>query len=98
LKKRLNNVLKHSAASKVKVEMTLAAREFEVKVVDNGKGFVVPVMSVAPAPTRGRRGGNGLTNMRQRLMDIGGECLISSQPGHGTTVTMCIHLNPKTAR
>ncbi|HXI73865.1 MAG TPA: two-component regulator propeller domain-containing protein [Verrucomicrobiae bacterium] len=94
----LNNVLKHSAASKVKVEMTLAAREFAVRVTDNGKGFVVPVLSAVPAPTRGGRGGNGLTNMRQRLLDIGGECLISSQPGQGTNVTLCIHLNSKAAR
>ena len=36
--------------------------------------------------------------MRQRLLDIGGECLVSSQPGHGATVTMRIHLNPKSAK
>lgn len=94
----LNNVLKHSGATKVKIEMTIAALEFEVKVADNGKGFVVPEVAAAPAPTRGGRGGNGLTNMRQRLVDIGGECLVSSQPGHGTTVTMRIHLNPKAVR
>lgn len=94
----LNNVLKHSAATKVNVEMTIAAREFEVKVSDNGKGFVVPVLSAEPVPTRGGRGGNGLKNMRQRLLDIGGECLIVSQPGSGTTVTMRIRLDPKDAR
>jgi len=94
----LNNVLKHSGASKVKVEMTIAAREFEVKVTDNGKGFAVPVADALPLPTRGGRGGNGLTNMRQRLLDIGGECLVASQPGHGTIVTMRIHLNLKSGR
>jgi signal transduction histidine kinase len=51
-----------------------------------------------PAPTRGGRGGNGLKNMRQRLLDIGGECLVSSEPGKGTTVTMRIRLNPKAGR
>ena len=94
----LNNVLKHSAAGKVKVEMTANALEFEVKVADDGKGFAVPVVSAAPVPTRGGRGGNGLTNMRQRLLDIGGECLIASQPGQGTTVTLRIGLNPKKHR
>ena len=94
----LNNVLKHSAATKVKVEMAIAAREFEVRVTDNGKGFVVPVFSAVPAPTRGGRGGNGLKNMRQRLLDIGGECLVASQAGHGTTVTMRIRLNRKSTR
>ena len=38
----LNNVLKHSAATKVKVEMTISALEFELKITDNGKGFEVP--------------------------------------------------------
>ena len=94
----LNNVLKHSAASKVKVEMTLTAREFEVKVTDNGNGFAVPASSALPAPPRGGRGGNGLTNMRQRLRDIGGECLVASRPGAGAAVTLRIHLNLKAAR
>ena len=90
----LNNVLKHSAATKVSVEMTVAAAECSVKITDNGKGFTVPG-SPADVPARGGRGGNGLKNMRQRLADIGGECLIVSQPGDGTTVTIRIHLNPK---
>ncbi len=60
----LNNVLKHSGASKVKVEMAITAREFEVKVTDNGKGFTCRFYPPPRAPTRGGRGGNGLTNMR----------------------------------
>ena len=34
-------------------------------------------------------------NMRQRLIDIGGECLVDSRPGNGTTVTMRIRLAKK---
>jgi signal transduction histidine kinase len=90
----LNNVLKHSAATKVKVEMTISADECEVKITDNGKGFEVPVSSGNLPPHAGR-GGNGLKNMHQRLMDIGGECLVASRPGNGTTVTMRICLNKK---
>ena len=47
---------------------------------------------------RGGRGGNGLKNMRQRLAAIGGECLIASQPGAGTTVTMRIPSESKNNR
>jgi signal transduction histidine kinase len=87
----LNNVLKHSNASKVKIEMGMAAQEFQLKISDNGKGFdeSVPAMN---GQMRGR-GGNGLKNMRLRLTAIGGECLVSSQPGAGATVTMRIRLN-----
>jgi signal transduction histidine kinase len=92
----LNNVLKHSKASKVKVEMALTALEFEIKISDNGGGFAVPDLSLTNGRTRGGPGGNGLKNMRQRLAGIGGECLVSSQPGSGSTITMRIRLNPNT--
>jgi signal transduction histidine kinase len=91
----LNNVLKHSAATKAKVEMAVNALEFELKVTDNGKGFEASAVSAANVQTRSGRGGNGLKNMRQRLTAIGGECVIASRPGSGTSITMRIHLNPK---
>lgn len=94
----LNNVLKHSEATKVKVEMSLNVPKFAIAVTDNGRGFEPagkPPASSAPRDPRGARVGNGLKNLRQRLADIGGECLIRSQPGQGTTVTMAIRLNQK---
>lgn len=84
----LNNVLKHSGATLVTIDMTVNGLEFELKVSDNGKGFAAPVSAAPDGPSRGGRGGNGFKNMRQRLLAIGGECLISSQPGTGTSVTM----------
>jgi signal transduction histidine kinase len=93
----LNNVLKHSAATKVKVEMNSNAREFELKVIDNGKGFETVALSAAKEQPRGGRGGNGLRNMRQRMAAIGGECLVLSQPTEGTAIMMRIPLNPGTA-
>jgi len=47
----LNNVLKHSAATNVKVEMTISALDFELKITDNGRGFQVPV----PPATEAKR-------------------------------------------
>lgn len=93
----LNNVLKHSAATKVKVEMNCNAREFELKVIDNGKGFETVAPSAAKEQPRAGRGGNGLRNMRQRMTAIGGECSVSSRQPEGTTVLMRIPLNPGTA-
>ena len=90
----LNNVLKHSAATKVDVEMTINADECEVKITDNGKGFEMPVQPGNLPPHIGR-GGNGLKNMLQRLIDIDGECRVDGRPGNGTTVTMRIRLTKK---
>jgi len=96
----LNNVLKHSGASKVKVEMVLNAPKFEIVVTDNGRGFAVDKLSAGGMAqgARGGRGGNGLRNIRQRLTDIGGECAIRSQPDAGTTVSLFIRLNQNTAK
>lgn len=92
----LNNVLKHSTAKKVKVEMTAPGTEFELKVSDDGKGFETDGTPATNSQIRGGgRIGNGLKNMRQRLTAIGGECLITSHSGGGTTVVMRIPLNTK---
>jgi signal transduction histidine kinase len=92
----LNNVLKHSGASEVKVEMALNTPKFEIIVTDNGRGFESSRPDVNGQPINGtRRGGDGLKNMRQRLADIEGECLIQSRVGAGTTVRLGIQLAQK---
>jgi hypothetical protein len=48
-----------------------------VVVQDNGKGF-------NPAVVKAER--NGLTNMAQRMRELGGHCLVTSQPGQGCRV------------
>jgi len=93
----LNNVLKHSAATNVKVEMTVKGLEFELKITDNGQGFETHARLPAPARIKSGRGGNGLKNMRQRLGALGGECMVASRPGEGTTIILRIHLNRQSA-
>lgn len=93
----LNNVLKHSGATKVKIEMNLSALEFEIKIADNGRGFALAA-TPENGPSRRGGGGNGLINMRQRLRDIGGEFRIVSHAGQGTAVTMHIPLHPHAAK
>jgi signal transduction histidine kinase len=94
----LNNVLKHSGASRVKIEMLVNAADFEIMVNDNGRGFEAAPFAAAGPPRNGQGGrrGNGLRNLRQRLANIGGECVIHSQPGQGSTVTLRIRLNRAT--
>jgi signal transduction histidine kinase len=97
----LNNALKHSAASNVKIEMVLNRADFEILITDNGRGFEVPppfASNGSPHASQDGHRGYGLKNMRQRLADIGGECLIRSPLTRegGTVVSMRIHLDGHT--
>ncbi len=86
------NTLKHSQATRTTVNLTCRAEIFEIIVADNGIGFDPVKADVLPDK---KEFGNGLRNMRQRLKDIGGQCIIQSEPGHGTTLRFVISLNGK---
>lgn len=79
-KEALTNVLKYAKASEVCVRLILHPDTFELVIHDDGRGFDPR----SPDPRPG--GGNGLTNMRERMQGIGArfECL--SQPDHGTRI------------
>jgi signal transduction histidine kinase len=94
----LNNVLKHSGATQVKVAMSADAREFELKVTDNGRGFDAEAQPAANGEGGGGRRGNGLRNMRQRLAALGGDFRVASTVGEGTTVTMRIKLSENSSK
>ncbi len=78
VKEAVHNVIKHARASEVTIRMTLADDSLSILIQDDGVGF-------RPDATFG---GNGLTNMKQRLGNIGGSCEIESETGNGTTVRM----------
>jgi ligand-binding sensor domain-containing protein/signal transduction histidine kinase len=86
----LTNILKHSGASRAGVSMVLDTAAFEINICDNGKGLasngVNSNLNAIPS-------GDGLSNMRKRLADIGGQCLIDSTPGNGTNIKFVIPLN-----
>ena len=72
--------------------MKYAPSALEISVSDNGKGFILPAIGSgngAPAAVAGE----GLSNMRQRLQDIGGRCVIESCPGKGTSIRFVLPLN-----
>ncbi|MCX6872987.1 MAG: triple tyrosine motif-containing protein [Verrucomicrobia bacterium] len=79
----LSNIGKHAQATEVSIDLAIDLPRLRIVIVDNGKGF---------DPALVRPGRNGLTNLSQRLADIGGHCAISSQPGTGTKVKMEITL------
>jgi signal transduction histidine kinase len=90
-KEALHNVLKHSAATEVRVSFALDSTAIAVNIADNGRGFDPAVLMETalngghPAQTGPRR--NGLVNMRKRLQEIGGRCEIQSERDRGTQVT-----------
>jgi ligand-binding sensor domain-containing protein/signal transduction histidine kinase len=87
----LTNILKHSGATHAKVSMVFNQDRFEINIADDGKGFTA---SDGKAPSEHpATAGDGLSNMRQRLADIGGECRIESTPGRGTSIRFVIALN-----
>jgi ligand-binding sensor domain-containing protein len=77
-KEILHNVVKHSRASHVDILLHASAREFKLRVSDNGIGF-----DPASVPA-----GNGLKNLRRRATELGGVLNLSSEPGKGSIVTL----------
>jgi ligand-binding sensor domain-containing protein/signal transduction histidine kinase len=87
----LTNILKHSGATRAEISMVYADAAFEIRISDNGNGFDLPanrLKSESPATASG----DGLSNMCQRLADIGGRCLIESALGQGTNISFVISL------
>jgi len=83
-KELLNNVLKHSGASRIHLSIgAIKNNEMSILLIDNGKGF----------NTESVGGGHGIKNIRNRAARIGGEVTIQSQEGVGTTVILKLKKN-----
>lgn len=85
IKEALNNVLKHSMASEVRVEVFHSGSTVNIVIDDNGRGF-------DPARAQNGHGGNGLQNMRRRLDALGGRMEIVTAPGHGTKLQFTVNV------
>lgn len=75
----LNNIGKHSRATKATVLLARDGDHVVLSVSDNGTGF-----TAASRPLAGR--GIGLGNMRERAGAVGGSFQLDSKPGKGTTL------------
>jgi signal transduction histidine kinase len=84
VKEALTNVLRHSGASEVHMEVKTTGDMLEILVQDDGKGFNREAM---PAETM-----HGLANMRQRAATIGGTLTTTSAPEKGTTMHLTVKL------
>jgi len=78
----LTNVARHAQASSVSGSLKLIEGDLVLEVADDGKGFDMQAT--------GKKGGFGLLGIKERTAMMGGTCSVSSSPGAGTTVTVCV--------
>jgi len=83
IKETLNNTVKYSGATEVRLHIGRQRHNLVVVVEDNGRGF--DLASIQP-------GRNGLGNMSRRMRELGGNCRIASQSGKGCRIEFCIPL------
>ncbi|HTV41752.1 MAG TPA: two-component regulator propeller domain-containing protein [Candidatus Sulfotelmatobacter sp.] len=89
-KEAFNNIAKHSHASEARVKISLDDSMLKICIEDDGVGFSVD----GAAPSR-----NGLSNMKDRVREIGGAFDISSEPRKGTRICLRVRiLSPKITR
>jgi ligand-binding sensor domain-containing protein/two-component sensor histidine kinase len=90
-KEALNNVVKHAGTSEARISLTIGRAGFALCVEDIGRGFVPGRVGTDATRVNERLvSGNGLANMRERLMEIGGCCEIQSVAGEGTKVIFSV--------
>ena len=84
----LANVRKHAQARSVAITLSYLGDVVLLDVQDDGVGLARGTAVADP-----QDGGFGLIAMRERVAQLGGELLIESEPGEGTTVAVSIPLN-----
>ena len=80
----VTNVIRHAGATRCTIELTEIRESREVlrlTVQDDGRGL----------PADAHRG-VGLASMRERAMELGGECVVEATPGGGTRVAALLPL------
>jgi signal transduction histidine kinase len=85
----LNNILKHSQATTVTVNLVFSEDDkFELTLADNGVGFDVEAKRNSVSSSSGV----GLKSIFNRAKLIGADLDMKSSPGKGTTVTIQLSL------
>lgn len=88
----LNNVRKHSLATKVDVALNYRREKVRLTIADNGCGFQMPEEG-----NFGILGRLGLVTMKERARLIGGVLSVKSRPDRGTTITADVPTPRKSA-
>lgn len=78
VKEAMNNAVKHSGATEIWLRISCDQSRLRISIEDNGIGFDPEKATSA--------GSDGLSNMRKRVEDQGGEFEAVSQPGKGAAI------------
>jgi signal transduction histidine kinase/streptogramin lyase len=81
----LRNAFRHAQAGRIEVELRYDAKDFTLRIRDDGRGINRDVLS-----GDGREGHYGLHGMRERAKLVGGELAIWSEVDSGTEVELSI--------
>ena len=84
LQEALTNVMRHAQAHTVELTLALEGDELCLTVSDDGVGFV---------PATGRSTSFGVVGMRERVLIMGGQLSLESEPGEGTTLSVRVPLD-----
>ncbi len=79
----LTNVRRHADATRVSLTFRSSDEGIVLEVTDDGTGFDVDRSADDPSHV-------GLRGMRARLEEVGGDVLVDSTPGRGTTVRVTL--------
>jgi signal transduction histidine kinase len=83
----LANALKHSGAKKIRLALDYGSSQIQLRLRDDGRGF-------DPSAADQASGGHfGLLDMQERAEKIGACFTLTSQPGHGTEISINVNLN-----
>jgi PAS domain S-box-containing protein len=87
----VNNILRHSQASRATVRCCVAAQNLILEISDNGRGFANDKDIIDLTGSQHF----GLAGIVERTEAINGEVEIHSRPGEGTTVRVSVPLKPE---
>jgi signal transduction histidine kinase len=84
----LQNVVRHSQASKVQIDLRSDDEGMRLRIIDDGIGFT---------PGQEPAAGLGLVSMRERVRSVGGSIDITSSPRRGTRIEAWVPIRESTS-
>jgi two-component system, NarL family, sensor histidine kinase UhpB len=85
IQEALTNVARHSEATRAEVALRLNNGELQVEIADNGKG-IDQAMIAHPESL-------GILSMQERARMLGGNMVITSNPGKGTCIVLSVQIH-----